>query len=74
MIAVAGRILDAPAPARPSGLGWATLLARHTELQITASTTEPQWDGARVDHGAVIDALLGVERVAAIRAGHDASG
>jgi hypothetical protein len=68
------RILDAPTPPRPSDLGWEAIRARHTELQITASTTEPQWDGARVDHGAVIDALLGVERVAAIRAGHDASG
>jgi len=27
-------------------------------LQISASTTEPLWDGARVDDRAVIDALL----------------
>jgi hypothetical protein len=61
------RILDAPPPARPPDLGWETLLARNAELQITASTHEPLWDGARVDHGAVIDALLGVDRAEAIQ-------
>jgi hypothetical protein len=61
------RILDAPPPSRPPDLGWDTLLARNAELQITASTHEPLWDGARVDHGAVIDALLGVDRAGAIQ-------
>lgn len=61
------RILDAPPPSRPPDLGWETILARNAELQITASTNEPLWDGARVDDGAVIDALLGVERTEAIR-------
>jgi hypothetical protein len=36
-------------------------------LQITASTNEPLWDGARVDYGAVIDDLVGVEQAAVIR-------
>ena len=61
------RILDAPPPPRPPDLGWETILARNAELRITASTNEPMWDGARVDDGAVIDALLGVDRAAAIR-------
>jgi len=52
------RILDAPPPSRPPDLGWETILARNAELQISASTTEPLWDGARVDDRAVIDALL----------------
>ena len=60
------RILDAPPPSRPPDLGWETLLARNAELQITAATNEPLWDGARIDNGAVIDALLGVDRTAAI--------
>lgn len=38
------------------------ILARDAELQITASTNEPLWDGDRVDYGAVIDALVGVEQ------------
>ena len=61
------RILDAPPPSRPPDLGWETLLARNAELQISASTNEPLWDGARVDDRAVIDALLGVERTEATR-------
>ena len=61
------RILDAPPPSRPPDLGWEAILARNAALQITASTNEPLWDGARVDDGAVIDALLGVERAAAIQ-------
>ena len=61
------RILDAPPPSRPPDLGWETLLARNAELQITASTNEPLWDGARVDRGAVIDAVLGADRAEAIR-------
>jgi hypothetical protein len=36
-------------------------------LQITASANEPLWDGARIDHGAVIDALVGVEPAEAIQ-------
>jgi hypothetical protein len=56
------RILDAPLPSRPPDLGWASILARDAELQITASTNEPLWDGARVDYGAVIDALVGGEQ------------
>ena len=43
------------------------ILARNAELQISASTNEPLWDGARVDAGAVIDALLGVDRTEAIQ-------
>ena len=65
------RILDAPPPSRPPDLGWETLLARNAELQITASTNEPLWDGARVDYGAVIDAVLGADRAEVIRAGSD---
>jgi hypothetical protein len=61
------RILDAPPPSRPPDLGWETLLARNAELQISASTNEPLWDGARVDDHAVIDALLGVERTEGTR-------
>ena len=61
------RILDAPPPSRPPDLGWETLLARNAELQISASTNEPLWDGARVDDQAVIDALLGVERTEGTR-------
>lgn len=61
------RILDAPPPSRPPDLGWETILARNAELQISASTNEPLWDGARVDDRAVIDALLGVERTEATR-------
>jgi len=56
------RILDAPPPSRPPDLGWEAILARHAELQITASANEPLWDGARIDYGAVIDALVGVEQ------------
>src|SRR5262249_13315113 len=63
-------ILDAPPPPppppRPPARGWGPILAGNGALQITASTNEPLWDGARVDDGAVIDALLGVERAAAI--------
>jgi hypothetical protein len=61
------RILDAPPTLRPPDLGWETLLAHHAELQITASTNEPLWDGPRVDYGAVIDAPVGVDRAEAIR-------
>jgi hypothetical protein len=61
------RILDAPPTLRPPDLGWETILAHHAELQITASTNEPLWDGPRVDYGAVIDALVGVDRAEAIR-------
>jgi len=61
------RILEAPPPSRPPDLGWETLLARNAELQISAATNEPLWDGARVDDRAVIDALLGVERTEATR-------
>jgi len=61
------RILDAPPPARPPDLGWEAILARHAELQITASANEPLWDGARIDYGAVIDALVGVEHAEAIQ-------
>ena len=61
------RILEAPPPSRPPDLGWETLLARNAELQISAATNEPLWDGARVDAYAVIDALLGVERTEATR-------
>jgi hypothetical protein len=61
------RILDAPPPSRPPDLGWEAILARDAELQITASTNEPQWDGSRVDHGAVIDALVSIEAGEAIR-------
>jgi len=69
------QILDAPPPSRPPDLGWEAILARHAELQITASANEPLWDGARVDHGAVIDALVGVEQAEAIQGlGMTASG
>jgi hypothetical protein len=61
------RILDAPSPSCPPDLGWEAILARHAELQITASTNEPLWDGARIDEGAVIDALVGVEHAEAIQ-------
>ena len=61
------RILDAPPPSRPPDLGWEAIYARHAELQITASANEPLWDGARIDHGAVIDALVGVEQAEAIQ-------
>jgi hypothetical protein len=60
------RILDAPPPSRPPDLGWEAILARHAELQITASVNEPLWDGARIDYGAVVDALVGVEQAEAI--------
>jgi hypothetical protein len=53
------RILDAPPPSRPPDLGWEAIRAQHAELQITASTNEPRWDGAPIDHGAVIDELVG---------------
>jgi hypothetical protein len=36
-------------------------------LAITASTNEPMWGGAHVDHGAVIDALVGVEQAEALQ-------
>jgi hypothetical protein len=65
------RILDAPPPSRPLDLGWDTLLTRNAELQITASTNEPLWDGARVDYGAVIDAVLGADRAGGSGAGRD---
>jgi hypothetical protein len=58
------RIVDVPPPVRPLDLGWEPLLTRDAsdpELQVTASTNEPLWDGARVDYEAVIDALVGVE-------------
>jgi hypothetical protein len=61
------RILDAPPPSRPADLGWEAILARHAELQITASTNEPLWDGASIDHGAVIDDLVGAEQAEAIQ-------
>jgi hypothetical protein len=61
------RILDAPSPSRPPDLGWKTIVARHAELQITASTNEPLWDGAHVDYGAVIDDLVGLEQAEVIR-------
>jgi Domain of unknown function (DUF222)/HNH endonuclease len=61
------RIVDAPPPSRPPDLGWEAILARHAELQITASANEPLWDGARIDYGAVVDALVGVEQAEAIR-------
>jgi hypothetical protein len=61
------RILDAPPPARPPDLGWEAILARHAELQITASANEPLWDGARIDYGAVIDDLVGVAQAEAIQ-------
>jgi hypothetical protein len=34
-------------------------------LQITASVNEPLWDGERIDYGAVVDALVGVEQAEA---------
>jgi hypothetical protein len=61
------RILDAPPPSRPPDLGWEAILAQHAELQITASANEPQWDGAPIDHEAVIDALVSVEQAEAIQ-------
>ena len=61
------RILDAPPPSRPPDLGWEAILAHHAELQITASAHEPLWDGARIDYGSVIDALVGVEQAEAIQ-------
>jgi hypothetical protein len=61
------RILDAPPPSRPPDLGWEAILARHAALQITASAHEPRWDGARIDYGAVMDALVSVEQAEAIR-------
>jgi hypothetical protein len=44
----------------------ADVLARHAELPITASANEPLWDGAPIDYGAVIDALVGAEQAEAI--------
>jgi Domain of unknown function (DUF222)/HNH endonuclease len=61
------RIVDAPPPPRPPDLGWEAILARHAELQITASAHEPLWDGARIDYSTVIDALVGVEQAEAIQ-------
>jgi hypothetical protein len=61
------RILDAPPPSRPPDLGWEAISARHAELQITASANEPLWDGARIDYGAMIDALVGVEQTEVIQ-------
>jgi hypothetical protein len=61
------RILDAPPPSRPPDLGWEAILAQHAELQITASANEPLWDGARIDHGTVIDDLVGIEQAEAIQ-------
>jgi hypothetical protein len=51
----------------PIDLGWEALRAQHAELQITASANEPLWDGAPIDHEAVIDALVGVEHAEAIQ-------
>jgi hypothetical protein len=61
------RILDAPAPSRPPDLGWEAILAQHAELQITASANDPLWDGVRIDHGAVIDSLVGGEHAEVIQ-------
>jgi hypothetical protein len=63
------RILDAAPPSRPPDLGWEEILARNAQLQITASTNEPLWDGARIDYGAVIDDLVGAEQADAIQGG-----
>ena len=52
--------------ARPTSVGEA-ILARHVELQITAFTNEPLWDGVRIDHGTVIDDLVGADRARAVR-------
>jgi hypothetical protein len=60
------RIPDAPPPPRPPDLGWEAILAQHAALQITASANEPLWDGAPIDHEAVIDALVGAEQAEAI--------
>jgi hypothetical protein len=56
-----------PPPGGPPDLGWEAILARHAELQITASANEPLWDGARIDYGAVIDDLVGVAQAEAIQ-------
>jgi hypothetical protein len=61
------RILEAPPPSRPPDLGWESILARDAELEITASTNEPLWDGAPVDYGAVIDDLVGFDQIEATR-------
>ena len=55
-------IEDAPPPARPPDLGWAAIRAHNEALQITTAANEPLWDGVRIDYGAVIDALVGVEQ------------
>ena len=52
---------------RPPDLGREAILARHVELQITAITNEPLWDGEHIDYGTVIDELVGAERARAVR-------
>ena len=61
------RILEAPPRPCPPDLGREALLARHVELQITAVTNEPLWDGEHIDYGTVIDELVGAERGRAVR-------
>ncbi len=43
-------------------LGWPTLYERNQDLAISADTNACLWDGARVDYGLVIDALVAAER------------
>ncbi len=57
------RILDAPPPPRPPGLGWEAILAQHAELPITASANEPLGECARLDYEAMIEALVQAEAI-----------
>ena len=61
------RILETPPRPCPPDLGREAILARHVELQITALTNEPLWDGVHIDYGTVIDDLVGAERARAVR-------
>jgi len=53
-----GRVVLA-SPPRPAGpeVGWRAILDQHADLDISAETNLPGWDGQPADVGAAVSAL-----------------
>lgn len=50
-------VRQAPEPARPAELGWATIQRMNAPLDITPKTNAPCWDGDPVNYDWVIEDL-----------------
>jgi len=56
------RVLAAPSPARPPGLGWEAILESNRDLAINSTTNECGYDGNPIDYGYVIEDLVHADK------------